>query len=229
VRISDGILMNKPTVLASGEWLLATARWKLEKSVRIVGSADRGRTWKAVGQAGIPDPADRNCDEPMLVERADGSLWLLVRTQYGIGESVSTDRGRTWTPVARSAIGHATARFFVRRLGSGRLLLVKHGPIGERTGRARLTAYLSEDDGRTWLGGLLLDERTGVSYPDGVEAPGGTLLVVYDFDRRGEKEILLARFTEEDVRAGRFASSGAAARMRVNKARGANDPALGRP
>ena len=34
--------------------------------------------------------ATRQFDEHMFVERKDGSLWLLVRTNYGIGESIST-------------------------------------------------------------------------------------------------------------------------------------------
>ena len=29
-----------------------------------------------------------------------------------------------------------------------------------------MTAYLSGDDGKTWGGGLLLDERERVTYPD---------------------------------------------------------------
>ena len=31
----------------------------------------------------------RQFDEHMFIERRDGSLWLLARTKYGIGESVS--------------------------------------------------------------------------------------------------------------------------------------------
>ena len=72
--------------------------------------------------------------------------------------------------------------------------------------RSHLTAFVSDDDGRTWTGGLLLDERAGVAYPDGVQAPDGTITVIYDRNRTGEREILTARFREEDARAGRDAS-----------------------
>ena len=119
-----------------------------------------------------------------------------------------------------SEIQHPTSRFFIRRLRSGNLLLVKHGPIGTRTGRSHLTAFLSRDDGRTWLGGLLLDERDGVSYPDGVQAPDGTIYIVYDYARRGAKEILLAKFAEDDVARGACVSDAAALGLLVNKARG---------
>jgi hypothetical protein len=170
----------------------------------------------------VPDPKDRNCDEPMIVQRRDGSLWMWVRTRYGIGHSVSTDEGRTWSEVSPSDVAHPAARFFVRRLDSGNLLLVKHGPIDVRTGRSHLTAFVSQDDGVTWQGGLLLDERTGVSYPDGFQADDGRIYIIRDFDRLGAKEILMAVFTERDVLAGRDTSGEVRLRVLVNQATGVN-------
>ncbi|MFG0296332.1 MAG: sialidase family protein, partial [Maioricimonas sp. JB045] len=83
------------------------------------------------------------------------------------------------------------------------LLLVKHGDrIDAHKGRVQLSAWLSEDDGRTWTGGLVLDERRGISYPDGFQAPDGTIYISYDRNRATDGEILMARFTEEDVLAG---------------------------
>ena len=40
------------------------------------------------------------------------------------------------------------------------------------TGRNNLTAFLSEDGGKTWPYTLLLDARSGVSYPDVIESNG---------------------------------------------------------
>lgn len=220
--IHDGVMMCKPTVLSDGTWLLPTAIWGGEGSCRVVASIDKGATWQLRGTATVPDPKDRNCDEPMIVERKDGSLWQLVRTGYGIGESTSRDGGRTWTPVAPWNVEHPAARFFIRRLKSGNLLLVKHGPLKERTGRSHLTAYLSGDEGKTWQGGLLLDERGGVSYPDGAESEDGAIHVIYDFDRTGEKYIYMAVFTEQDILAGKCVSDRARLRAVVNKADGVN-------
>lgn len=218
--VTEGIMMCKPTVLRSGRWLLPVAMWKREGSAMAVASDDCGKTWSTLGRANVPRKEDRNCDEQMIVQREDGSLWMLVRTAYGIGESVSSDGGRTWSDVVPSKIQHATARFFIRRLNSGNLLLVKHGPIDQRTDRSRLTAYLSDDDGRSWHGGLMIDARRGVSYPDGVQAPDGTIYLIYDYSRTGEKEILLATFTEEDVQKGRCVSDRARLRVLVNQATG---------
>lgn len=216
-RLTDGIMMGKPLVLSTGEWVLPASRWSTEDSARMVVSTDRGRTWQVRGACHVPEDV-RNFDEHMIVERRDGSLWMLVRTTYGIGESVSTDRGRTWSPLKPSDIEHPTARFFIRRLNSGKLLLVKHGPIDKRTGRSHLTAYVSEDEGKTWKGGLMLDKRSGVSYPDGVQAEDGTIYIIYDYSRTGAREILMARFTERDVLAGECVSEASELRMLVNKA-----------
>jgi hypothetical protein len=60
-------------------------------------------------------------------------------------------------------------------------------------------AFLSEDDGKNWSGGLLLDERPGVSYPDGQQAADGSIYIIYDFRRTGDQHILMTSFTEDDV------------------------------
>jgi hypothetical protein len=217
--ICEGIMMNKPTVLTDGRWLLPVAIWGREKSDMVVASADRGQSWQLVGAATVPVKKDRNCDEHMLVERHDGSLWMLVRTGYGIGESVSRDGGKTWSDVQRTTLCPTVSRFFIRRLRSGKLLLVKHAPP-RGAGRSHLTAYLSDDDGKTWQGGLLLDERNGVSYPDGVEGPDGTIYVIYDFSRQDKKQIFMAAFTEEDIAQKKSVSSRVRLRVLVNQATG---------
>jgi hypothetical protein len=38
----------------------------------------------------------------------------------------------------------------------------------------------SDDDGQTWQGGLVLDDREGVSYSDGFQAPDGTIFISYE-------------------------------------------------
>ncbi len=219
-RITDGIMMCKPLELSTGEWALPASTWrKTDKSARMVVSADQGVTWSVRGACNVPEEI-RSFDEHMFVERKDKSLWLLARTNYGIGESISTDRGITWPDLTPSKIAHATARFFIRRLNSGNLLLVKHGPIMERTGRSHLTAFLSRDDGKTWQGGLLLDERSGVSYPDGQQTADGVVRIIYDFSRTGSRHILMASFREEDVAAGKPVTDAVQLRQRVSEASG---------
>ncbi len=230
-RLCDGIMMNKPTVLSSGEWLLPAAVWKAPDSTHAVASTDHGETWTLRGSASVPKVT---CDEHMFVERRDSSIWALIRTEYGIGESISRDRGVTWSPGTPSRLFGPNSRFFIRRLPSGALLLVNHDSVGQtdrRERRSRLTAWISDDDGFTWEGGLLLDERSSVSYPDGTLAADGRIFIIYDRERGagwnkegciGAREILLAVFTEKDVRAGKCLSAGATLRRIVNKIPGSD-------
>lgn len=219
-RICNGIMMNKPTVLSSGEWLLPAAVWARSKREDMVSerysnvfaTTDEGETFSLLGQADVPE---RVFDEHMLVERNDGSLWMLVRTSYGIGESISLDRGETWSPGHDSGLGGPCSRFFIRRLQSGRLLLVNHLDF---TGRNNLAAMLSDDDGRSWTHSMMLDSRDKVSYPDGVESADGTIYIIYDHRRTEARELLLAVVTEEDILAGGPASPSCRLQQVVSRA-----------
>jgi hypothetical protein len=235
-RISNGVMLNKPTVLRDGSWLLPVGYWRDSTSVpnitfdeekiapytnaglahdlgeergsNVVRTTDGGRTFERIGQVRMPGT---RVDEHMIVEHRDGGLWMLIRNTGGIAQSTSKDGGRTWSAGTMFLTGGTTAskRFYVRRLRSGALLLVRNNaPTG--SARSHLTAFISDDDGLTWQGGLLLDDRES-SYPDGTEDPDGKLYVIYDQTRytlnregkSGTGSVLLAKFTEADVRAGR--------------------------
>lgn len=220
-----GVTMNKPIVAADGRWLACASWWFHEDSPGVVQSIDQGENWKRIGAPHHPDAADRTFDEHMVVERRDGSLYMLVRTKYGIGESVSTDGGHTWSDVAPAPLAHTSSRFCLRRLRSGRLLLIKHGTLTECSGRSHLSAYLSDDDGTSWQGGLVLDARDGVSYPDVAQPPDdtqddGALRAIWDYDRYGERSILMARLRESDILGGALHSPDSAAGIPVNRATG---------
>ena len=192
-------MMCKPLALSSGEWVLPISRWREhDESAQCMVSTDKGVTWTRGGGCNVPKDV-RQFDEHMFVERRDSSLWLLARTTYGIGESVSTDSGRTWPELKPSA------------------------PLDTRTSRSHLTAYLSKDDGRTWSGGLMLDERPGVSYPDGQQAADGLIRILYDYNRVDDRNILMAAFREEDVAAGKAVSGDVQLRQLVSKATGGQE------
>ncbi|MDP1796020.1 MAG: sialidase family protein [Planctomycetaceae bacterium] len=233
VRFADGCTLNKPTVLGNGDWLLPVSLWTRDRigpaslkdahhdldairMANVYASTDRGQTWTRRGGVAFPGT---DFDEHTIVERKDGRLWMLARTKSGISESESMDRGVTWSAPKPSSIQNVSARFFIRRLASGNLLLVKNGPIDVRLPRrSSLTAFLSTDDGITWPHQVLLDDRAEVSYPDGIQAFGGMIYLLYDWNRHTDAEILLAKFREEDIIAGRIMSPGSSLRLRVNKA-----------
>lgn len=244
-RLWHGFSLNKPIVHSSGTWLLPIGLWHRDmmtcglewvpetreramlwdafheldelRMCHVLASTDAGETWERRG--GVHFPTSKDFEEPILVERGDGSVWMIVRTNAnGLYQSVSEDAGVTWSPEA-PWLAHVNSRHHLQRLPSGRLLMIKHGmPVDTRPkSRSHLAAYLSEDDGATWLGGLMLDERETVSYPDAGIGPDGTIFVAYDRNRDTDGEILLARFTEDDVLAGRCVSQGSALKVLVTK------------
>ena len=236
-RIANGLMLNKPTVSDNGEWLLPCALWDhkflqasedhpelaYENLANVYVSDDNGESFSWRGGVEVPD---RGFDEHMLVQKMDGRLWMLVRTKYGIGQAFSSDGGSTWHDAGPSGHTGPNSRFFIRRLKSGNLLLVNHVSPTYQTNpkdwndRNNLMAMLSKDDGITWEGGLMLDARLGVSYPDGVQTDDGTIYIIYDYDRYGQRDILMASFTEEDVLCGRPVSEKTRFAQLVNRAAG---------
>lgn len=204
------------------------------KGANVYRSTDQGLTWSYHGQANraldSQESGSEDLIEHLVIERRDGTLWMLIRTSPGIGESVSSDGGRTWTLVKSSGIRHPLSRFFIRRLSSGRLLMVRHDPpeitypddyndcedCGELN-RSHLKAFVSDDDGRSWNDGLLLDERETVSYPDGIDAQDGRIFIIYDRNRYTDREVWMAVFTERDVLAGSCVSENCRLRVAVSK------------
>jgi len=224
-RLCEGVMLNKPIVLSTGEWLFPVdlKHWNSEYKGEpntilppdimsapelfavILTTNDQGKTFTLRGKVDILDPADRHASHLMIVEKEDGTLWMHVKIHYGMGESISYDKGRTWSPVEPSSIKNTFSRSFIGKLNSGNLLMVKNGPIDKKTARELMTAFVSTDNGNTWSNGLILDERHPVSYPDGIQAPNGRIYVIYDHGRYPgtAREILMAVFTEEDVLAGK--------------------------
>lgn len=231
VRLSDGYTKNKPFITQEGRWLYLIEHMGPEgrrgryakgepmdpqrihprpelNHANVFVSDDQGKSLSYFGQAKIP-PKDKTYQEHMIVAKQDGTLWMLGRTKYGIGEAFSTDGGQTWTEMSPAkGIKGPSSRFFFQRLASGNLLLIKNGAeIDQASRRTHMTAYLSEDDGATWPYQILLDERA-TSYPDVAQDSEGVLHIVHDFGRYREKIVCYHRLTEADIRAGELVTSG---------------------
>ena len=235
--IGRGIIMNKPVVLSTGEWLFPIAIWQLDiyPELRksgllpedVAGSyvyktSDCGRTFQRLGMA---DNKKRSFDEHMVYEQEDGTLKMLVRTTYGIGAAYSYDRGKNWSKGESSGLGGPCSRFFIGRLRSGRLLLINHYNFKARN---NLTAFLSDDDGKTFPHKLLLDGRSKVSYPDAMEGDDGYIYIAYDRERgcfkdtlaeacADAREILTCKISEADILAGELVTEGSFLQNVVSK------------
>jgi len=230
------IMLNKPIVTSGGDWLFPVAVWANglftgeaggsdgmhETGAHVILSRDQGKTFEKIGTVVAKD---RWFDEHMLIEKNNGDIEMYIRTRYGVGKSISSDGGRTWSEACDSGFGGPNSRFYIGRLRSGRILLVNHYAF---EGRNTLTAMLSDDDGLTFPYKLLIDGRSNVSYPDVSEGSDGYLYIVYDHERGAKynrkldysnhaREILIAKITEEDILAGKLTSPESELRMTVSR------------
>lgn len=208
-QLCKGILMNKPTYIASkNEVLFPVSLWNLAPST----SANQGTFIYKSSYSGMPPVLDslqllsqlyvndsiRSFDEHQIVElNLKGRMMCMVRTKTGICYAISMDYGHTWGRLRPfTAVGPtATSRFHISRLRSGKILLIANNSRD----RTNLTAFLSSDEGRTWSGRLVLDKRANISYPDATQTPDGYIHVVYDRGRFREKEILYCKFSEKNI------------------------------
>jgi len=211
-----GSALNKPTVLSNGDWLRPVDTFVKEdpQRTRFYISKDQGKSFSFLSKTPVKDGS---FSEQMVVQRTDGSLLALTRAIYGIAQLESVDLGKTWKndhPFTKER--GVNARFHFRRLKSGDLLLVLNDHPKDRT---NMTAMLSEDEGKTWPYKLLLDDRALVTYPDATEGSNGFLYVIYDHGRyaKNEQEILFAKITEEDIKAGKLVNPESRLRQLINR------------
>lgn len=231
IRIADGSVLDKPIILQDGRWLLEISIWPngqlilgpgdenrqayseiwegeldAPRAANIYISSDEGKSWQYQGSC---YPNDRDCDEPRVIQRKDGSLLMLLRTKKGLAWSESFDLGKTWTESVPASFPAPTSRTALLRLPDGRMLLIRNVPYDETVskmlpergwteGRERLSVFISADEGKTWSDGVVIDARKNVSYPDAFVTDDGTIHVLYDWQRT-EGELMYARFTVQDI------------------------------
>ena len=210
--IAPGFLRCQPTVLSDGRILLFAYDWTSEYYCYSE-SSDGGVSWqRKTGGRKVPTPFD----EGMAYERLDGSIRLFARCNAGaIAESISNDGGKSWSDGKVTDLVAPSSRLFVKRLPSGNILLVKNNSLPPD--RKNMTAYLSDDDGRTWKWSLLIDDDIHVSYPDAAISDDGVIYLVHDHCRFHGKTIYLSRLTEDDISAGKCVSSGSCIKKIISK------------
>lgn len=159
-----------------------------DSRAHVIYSDDHGKTWKVGGAS-----ADKT-NECQVVERADGSLLLNMRSHHGKNRralATSTDRGATWSELAfDAALIEPTCQASLIRVEEKRKgLLVFANPAS--TKRERMTVRLSTDEGKTWPAARELYAKSA-AYSALVALPGGQVGCLYE--REGYKAIVFARF-----------------------------------
>jgi predicted neuraminidase len=146
---------------------------------------DWGKTWKT----STPLCGAGNI-QPTIVQRKDGSLYTLMRDNgpapKRLHQSISKDRGETWSEVTDSDLPNPGSGAEVIRLRNGNWLLISND--SER-GRGSLAVQISDDEGATWKWKRHLElEKQGSTteqyhYPSIIQGKDGTIHATYSYHR----------------------------------------------
>ncbi len=169
-------------------------------SVMTYGSDDDGKTWEPSNVIDLGGAGHHGgMTEGTLVELRDGRLYQLIRTNWGqFWRAESTDGGRHWHPYGPAGIDASSAPGQLKRLASGRIVLLWNRlyPEGESryklsggdgiwsatpvsNFREELSISFSEDECQTWSRPIVAARYPGreVSYPYVFEPQPGELWI----------------------------------------------------
>jgi len=177
-------------------------------------SKDEGKTWTASNIIDLGGTGNHSgVMESTLAQLKDGRLWMLLRTNWGnFWQTFSDDDGLTWKEVGPTDIDASSSPGLLRRLQSGRLVLVwnqlfpegkKEYPVRGGDGnlaevpaswqREELSIMFSDNDGKTWSKPTVIAKVTKndlqLSYPSIFEAKPGELWITTRF--QGDLKIKL--------------------------------------
>ena len=240
-RIANGVMITKPIITKSGEWMfpayIADAKWAQgspkitdtyinwlpdEMGISVYSSKDQGKTFERIAsQIRFPYSV---FEEPCMVERSDGSLMMWIRGMNCTAHTFSSDGGHTWTvPIQNPKMNLPNTHFHLGKLKSGNILLLANyraDMFSYFGGRNNLTALISKDDGATWEGFLMIDEREGSEQPDFTEGEDGYIYISYGRAPQFAAETVLAIVTEEDILAGKLVNPNSKLRIVAHKGTG---------
>lgn len=156
IQLKSGRILNP---------LYFTSDYRVDKHVRIQAyySDDEGGNWKASRTIiDIPE-STRGAEEPVVVERKDGSVLMLIRNLTGhVYRSRSTDGGETWTKPEPTSLVAPRSPVSVKRIPSTGDLVTVWNESTEK--RWPLNVAISKDDGQTWGRSKTLDVTPGVTF-----------------------------------------------------------------
>ncbi len=153
-------------------------------------SDDEGKTWfKGNGQVSFDDSPVM---EPGLVQRADGSVLMNIRTSLGfVYQSFSYDRGNNWTEATpMTLVSPASPATTIRVPDSSDILIIwNNNPLGNKANwqkRTPLTSAISSDGGKTWRNfkNIENDPDSGYAYTS-ISLSGENVLLTYYHWKKG--------------------------------------------
>ena len=198
IRLPEGILgpiRNKPIQLADGTILAPSSVETRNKwTVHLEKSTNNGKIWQKI----IIDTTRFDVIQPTILNYGHGRLQILCRSKQGtIVQSWSEDNGNTWGKLSKTMLLNPNSGIDAVTLKSGEQLLV-YNPDGPRkdgpNDRARLRVAVSTD-GINWMDIMTLENgvKEEFSYPAVIQSMDNKVHIVYTYDRKNIKQVVLER------------------------------------
>ena len=150
-------------------------------------SDDLGQSWQRgdVLDYGVGAHDHAGSIEGSVIERKDGTLYLLLRTESGFLWEATSKDGLKWEGLRQSKIASVTCCPQMARLADGRIALLWNAPPrhlpANGTSRAELSLAFSDDEAATWSPAVVVAANYGpggrVSYPYLYERTPGELWI----------------------------------------------------
>jgi lysophospholipase L1-like esterase len=144
-------------------------------------SDDQGRTWRRSNLIDYQQGRNSHAGsiEGSVIERTDGTLYMLLRTETGFLWECTSRDGLQWDGLRQTALRSVTCCPQLARLSDGRVALLWNRPPRHlpesKTSRAELSIALSSDDCATWSPPRVIAAR---------HEPGGKIGYPYLHERR---------------------------------------------
>jgi len=158
-QINSGIQLESGRLLIAYSYLDETRPIGYFVSHAIY-SDDHGQTWLSskndVPVASGGKLLESGAAEPVVVQLADGRVWMMLRTQTGyFFESYSNDGGENWSSPRKTVFRASNAPAAVLRV-NGRLFLAWNNEMGEpfhgTSSYARQSLVMAVRQGDDWMG-----------------------------------------------------------------------------
>lgn len=175
-----------------------------QRGVGVMFSSDGGKTWEQNLNVvkGLKEIIKARYNDPQIFQCEGGLIKMVIRCS-GYGQSqcvVSSNGGKTWSRPGFFVM-NPDRKQSVTRLSDGKLLLVKNNPFDNRrcVDPLGLYAYLSEDDGLSWYGGLRIDASRFALDPAVVETKDGKILVAFNYNKDRDSRVVIASTSVKEI------------------------------
>jgi predicted neuraminidase len=192
-----GPVKDKPIQLDDGTILAGSSTEDGGWKVHVERSTDDGKTWESIA---VDDPEKLSCIQPTLLTLPGGRIQMLCRSNKSnkICESHSDDGGKSWSPLAATTLPNNNSGIDAVTLADGRHLLVYNHTTADQAdgghkGRGILNVATTRD-GQQWDAALVLErtsENKQYSYPSVIQTKDGLVHIVYTWDRKRIKHVVL--------------------------------------